>query len=57
METVQPEWRGVNRIIEQWVSWQGGSAATIATETEWAEPAVRWLREQDAGGPRALTRR
>lgn len=57
METVQPERRGVNRIIEQWVSWQGSSAATVATETEWAEHAVRWLREQDASGPRALTPR
>ena len=48
MDTVAPESRGINRIIEQWVPDQGDPGGTIAVETEWAEHAVRWLRERDA---------
>lgn len=42
---VQPERRGINLIIEQWVPWQADAAATITIETEWAEHAVRYLTQ------------
>lgn len=40
---VNPDERGINLIIEQWVPWQGDSDSTMATETAWAEHAVRYL--------------
>lgn len=53
IEAVQPEARGINSIIEQWVAWQGNSAATIALEKVWAEHAVRWIREQTLSASRS----
>ncbi|WPO86124.1 TIM barrel protein [Herbiconiux sp. KACC 21604] len=45
---VDPSRRGISRIIEQWVPWQGDSARTITLETRWAEHALHWLRAADA---------
>ena len=57
MAAVQPERRGISRIVEQWVPWQGDSAGTVARETEWAEHALRWLRAADARGARPAPER
>lgn len=41
---VNPDERGINLIIEQWVPWRGDRESTMATEASWAEHAVRYLK-------------
>lgn len=40
---VDPDARGINLIIEQWVPWQGDIESTITRETTWAHKAVEYL--------------
>lgn len=45
---VDPDARGVNRIVEHWLPWQGDSATTIALEQRWTEHNLSYLRSQTA---------
>lgn len=42
---VDPDRRGINLIIEQWVPWQGDIESTIKQETAWAEHAAHYLKD------------
>ena len=44
LETVGPRARGVNEIVEHWLSWQGDAETTIRTEREWTRTTVDYLR-------------
>jgi len=46
VDTVRPDQRGVNQIIEHWLPWQGDSAATIRLEAEWTRHNLAYLRSQ-----------
>jgi 3-oxoisoapionate decarboxylase len=48
VDTVQPERRGLNQIIEHWLPWQGDSATTIQTEDQWTLHNLSYLRSQIA---------
>jgi len=48
VDTVQPDRRGLNQIIEHWLPWQGDSATTIETEDEWTLHNLSYLRSQTA---------
>ncbi len=41
---VDPEARGISRIVEHWLPWQGDSATTIALEQRWTEHNLSYLR-------------
>lgn len=41
---VDPENRGISRIIEHWLPWQGDSATTVALEQRWTEHNLSYLR-------------
>ena len=41
---VDPDARGINRIVEHWLPWQGDSATTIALEQRWTEHTLSHLR-------------
>jgi 3-oxoisoapionate decarboxylase len=41
---VDPDARGISRIIEHWLPWQGDSATTIALEQRWTEHNLSYLR-------------
>lgn len=43
-ETVKPRDRGVNEVVEHWLSWQGDAETTIRTEREWTRATVNYLR-------------
>lgn len=44
LEAVRPRERGVNEIVEHWLSWQGDAETTIRTEREWTRATVDYLR-------------
>ncbi|QKJ20633.1 sugar phosphate isomerase/epimerase family protein [Microbacterium hominis] len=44
LETVTPRDRGVNEIVEHWLSWQGDAETTIRTEREWTRTTLEYLR-------------
>lgn len=44
LDTVRPRERGVNEIVEHWLSWQGDAETTIRTEREWTRTTVEYLR-------------
>ncbi|MEV5069722.1 sugar phosphate isomerase/epimerase [Microbacterium sp. LMI12-1-1.1] len=44
LETVRPRERGVNEIVEHWLSWQGDAETTIRTEREWTRRTIEYLR-------------
>ncbi|MFE5672950.1 sugar phosphate isomerase/epimerase family protein [Agromyces sp. NPDC056523] len=44
VETVRPEERGVNQIVEHWLPWQGDPETTVRTEQEWTATALDYLR-------------
>lgn len=44
LATVRPRERGVNEIVEHWLSWQGDAETTIRTEREWTRRTVEYLR-------------
>lgn len=45
MATVDPEPRGINRIVEHWLPWQGALAETLALEDAWTAHSVAYLKE------------
>ncbi|MBC7724953.1 MAG: sugar phosphate isomerase/epimerase [Burkholderiaceae bacterium] len=44
MRTVDPEPRGINRIIEHWLPWQGDFAETARVENLWNQRNIDYLR-------------
>ncbi|NLP83329.1 TIM barrel protein [Microbacterium sp. CFH 90308] len=44
IETVRPRERGINEVVEHWLSWQGDAETTIRTEREWTRLTVEYLR-------------
>jgi 3-oxoisoapionate decarboxylase len=46
IETVRPDERGIDQIIEHWLPWQGDSATTIRTENEWTLHNLEYLRSK-----------
>lgn len=45
VRTVDPVARGISRIIEHWVPWQGDLAATVAIEDDWTSHNLAYLKE------------
>lgn len=44
LETVRPRERGINEIVEHWLSWQGDAETTVRTERDWTRTTVEYLR-------------
>jgi sugar phosphate isomerase/epimerase len=44
LQTVRPRERGVNEIVEHWLSWQGDAETTVRTERDWTRTTVEYLR-------------
>ncbi|MFC8680299.1 sugar phosphate isomerase/epimerase family protein [Microbacterium ureisolvens] len=44
LETVRPRERGVNEVVEHWLSWQGDAETTVRTEREWTRRTIEHLR-------------
>ena len=47
---VSPRSLGHNEIVEHWLPWQGDAARTVATEREWTQVALEYLRRSYDGG-------
>jgi sugar phosphate isomerase/epimerase len=45
VRTVDPHGRGISRIVEHWVPWQGDLAATVAIEDDWTSRNLAYLKE------------
>ncbi|MFT4030639.1 MAG: TIM barrel protein [Protaetiibacter sp.] len=45
VDTVCPAERGITRIVEHWLPWQGDFESTVATERDWTAHNVRHLKE------------
>ena len=45
--TVRPDERGISKIIEHWLPWQGDSATTCAIEDQWTLDNVNYLRSRE----------
>jgi 3-oxoisoapionate decarboxylase len=43
---VDPEPRGINQIVEHWLLWQDDAETTCATETQWTQQSVDYLRSK-----------
>ena len=46
IDTVRPDERGINQIIEHWLPWQGDSATTCQLEDQWTLGNLRYLRSK-----------
>jgi 3-oxoisoapionate decarboxylase len=46
IQTVRPDERGINQIIEHWLPWQGDSATTITLEDQWTVHSLHYLRSK-----------
>jgi len=44
LQTVRPRERGINEVVEHWLSWQGDAETTIRTEREWTRTTIEYLR-------------
>ncbi|WP_243061693.1 sugar phosphate isomerase/epimerase [Humibacter sp. RRB41] len=44
LHTVRPRERGVDEIVEHWLSWQGDAETTIRIEREWTRTTIEYLR-------------
>lgn len=44
LRTVRPRERGIDEIVEHWLSWQGDTETTIRAERNWTRAAVDYLR-------------
>ncbi|WP_127819361.1 sugar phosphate isomerase/epimerase family protein [Microbacterium sp. CPCC 204701] len=44
LETVRPRERGINEVVEHWLSWQADPETTIRTEREWTRTTIEYLR-------------
>jgi sugar phosphate isomerase/epimerase len=45
MTTVDPETRGINRIVEHWLPWQGALDETVRLEDAWNTRNLSYLKE------------
>lgn len=45
MQTVDPAARGITRIVEHWLPWQGDLTNTVALERDWTSHNVEYLKE------------
>lgn len=48
INTVRPADRGISRIIEHWLPWQGDAATTIAAEQRWTAINLDYLRSHQS---------
>ena len=48
IDAVRPDERGINQVIEHWLSWQGDSATTITLEDQWTLHSLHYLRSKQA---------
>lgn len=46
IDTVRPDERGINQIIEHWLPWQGDSTTTITLEDQWTVHNLHYLRSK-----------
>jgi sugar phosphate isomerase/epimerase len=44
IEKVRPAERGISRIVEHWLTWQDDAATTVATENQWIDHNLNFLR-------------
>jgi sugar phosphate isomerase/epimerase len=44
LETVTPEARGINEIVEHWLPWQGDPETTVEAEIAWTATTLEYLR-------------
>lgn len=44
LDTVRPRERGINEIVEHWLSWQNDAETTIRTERAWTRATLEHLR-------------
>lgn len=44
LDTVRPETRGINEIVEHWLPWQGDAKTTIEAEIAWTTTTLNYLR-------------
>lgn len=45
LRTVDPDARGINRIVEHWLPWQGSFAETAAREDDWTLSTLNYMKE------------
>lgn len=45
-ETIRPAEKNINQIIEHWLPWQGSPEETVATERQWTNQAIAYLRSK-----------
>lgn len=45
IDAVRPAERGITRIVEHWLPWQGRLETTVAAERDWTAHDVRYLKE------------
>jgi len=48
VETVQPEARGINQVIEHWLVWQGSFEESARIENEWNSRNIAYLRSKQS---------
>jgi len=46
---VRPEARGINRVVEHWLPWQGSAEETARVEARWTERSLNYMKEKDHG--------
>lgn len=44
LRTIAPRIRGIDEIVEHWLSWQGTAEQTVQTERHWTRRAIDYLR-------------
>ena len=44
LSTVRPRERGIDEVVEHWLSWQGDPETTIRTERDWTRTTIEYLR-------------
>jgi hypothetical protein len=44
LDTVQPQARGINEIVEHWLPWQGDPETTVQAEIAWTSTTLDYLR-------------
>jgi sugar phosphate isomerase/epimerase len=45
LRAVDPDARGINRIVEHWLPWQGDFEQTAATENDWTLSTLAYMKE------------
>lgn len=43
---IRPAEKNINQIIEHWLPWQGSPEETVATERQWTDQAIAYLRSK-----------